>query len=301
MSETPARPGGGAGPAHDPSERGARGELNDDRYVGAQDLTDWRTRIGRDTASIVHRLARRIGPYLALIVILVVGLVVILALSKLTAEIYEAVRENDDVAALDGPALSFALSIRTPFWEQAVTYYTDLAGQVGMPVIAVIAIVVFVVKRRSWTPVILIVAAGTGSLLMTLAGKRLVGRTRPPLIDAVPPYEYTASFPSGHSLNALVVIGIVAYLLILRRHSVTARVAIIVTAVVLAASIGLSRVYLGHHWLTDVLAGWTLGIAWLALVITAHRLYLTARHRGPDSTRAPRAGGGSDAAAVGAD
>lgn len=98
-----------------------------------------------------------------------------------------------------------------------VTVFTDIAGTIGMPVIAVVAMVVLGIKRRSWTPVVLIIAAGAGSLLMTIAGKELIQRQRPPLIDAVPPFEYSPSFPSRHTLNAVAVVGIIAYLLVLRR------------------------------------------------------------------------------------
>jgi undecaprenyl-diphosphatase len=136
------------------------------------------------------------------------------------------------------------------------------------------------VRRRSWTPVILVAAAAFGSLLMTIAGKEAIGRLRPPLEAAVPPFESSPSFPSGHSLNAIVIAGVVAYLLVLRRsHHRRAPVLTVVLAAAFALTMGLSRVYLGHHWLTDVIVAWTLGLAWLAVVITTHRLLLTVRSR----------------------
>ena len=108
----------------------------------------------------------------------------------------------------------------------------------------------------------------------------LVGRARPPLSAAIPPYESSPSFPSGHTLNSTVIASLVAYLLCLHLTSILARILTVVLAIAWFVAMGLSRVFLGHHWLTDVIAGWTLGLAWVAVVIGAHQLVLHVRaHR----------------------
>lgn len=252
---------------------------DDDRFVGDRDLTRWPTPAGQAAARLAQVSSARLGSSTTLLIILVVGLVAVTALTVAAAQVYDAVTDRDGVAGLDHPLLDFALSLRSPGLDSALTGYTDVAGPIGMPVIAIGLLLLLSIRRRSWTPVILILAAGIGSLAMTIAGKDLIGRHRPPLSDAVPPYEYSPSFPSGHTLNAIVIAGIVAYLILLRQHSRRVRVVTVIVASVFALTIGLSRVYLGHHWFTDVLAGWLLGAAWLAIVITAHRLFLTMRRR----------------------
>jgi membrane-associated phospholipid phosphatase len=257
-----------------------------DRFAAGRDLTRWTTPPGRMLARWTHHLSVRLGPHAALVIPLTVGAVLALLLTIGSAGIYDAVTESDGVSTLDHPLLNAAEGLRSPTLNTLVTAYTNIGGPVGMPILSVGFMLFLAVYRRSWTPVVLIVAAAAGSLLMTIVGKQFIGRTRPPRTDAVPPYEYSASFPSGHSLNALVIAGIIAYLLLLRQHSHRAGVITILAAAVFAFSMGLSRVYLGHHWFTDVLVAWTLGAAWLALVITAHRLYLTAQHR--TTTQTPR-------------
>ncbi len=248
-----------------------------DQYVGPRDLTRWESPIGRFLVRCVRPLARWAGPHGALLLLIGIGGGIAAALTAVSAEVYEAVVESDGVAALDRPALDLAVSLRQDWLNAFITGYTNIGGPIGMPILAVSIMVLLAVRRRSWAPVILLPAAAFGSLLMTVAGKDAIGRLRPPIELAVPPYESSPSFPSGHSLNALVIAGIVAYLLVLRQHRKRTRALTIVLAVLFAVTMGLSRVYLGHHWLTDVLVAWTLGIAWLAVVITVHRLFLTFR------------------------
>jgi len=259
---------------------GDAAEVRQDTRVGGFDLTSWLTPPGRWVAGRFTAVGRRLGAQPVLLLTLVVGIGVAFLMSFLVGRVYDAVTERDGIAALDVPILQLGIGLRSPALESVAAGTAYLFGPVGMPILAVAALLVLSVRRRSWTPTILIAAAGLGSLLMTIAGKDIIGRSRPLLSQAVPPYESSPSFPSGHTLNATVIAGAVAYLLWLRRHTIAARVATIVVPVLIALEVGLTRVLLGAHWFTDVLAGWLLGAAWLALVVTAHRLYLTARRNG---------------------
>ena len=263
-----------------PTDPHAPEEVRADGRVGHVELTSWATPIGRRVASFFTAIGHRIGAHPALALTLAVGIGVAFLFAFLVARVYDAVTDEDGISALDVPALHAAMGLRSPGLNAFAADVAYLFGPVGMPVMALLAMLLLALRRRSWTPVILIAAAGIGSLLMTIAGKDIIGRHRPSLADAVPPYEYSPSFPSGHTLNATVIAGVVGYLLWLRRHTIAAKVACIVAPILIAIVVGLTRVLLGAHWFTDVLAGWLLGAFWLALVVTAHRLYLTARQRG---------------------
>jgi membrane-associated phospholipid phosphatase len=256
--------------------------------IGSRDLTHWRTAVGRRLASWVVRrtvgVARWSAAHVVLVVTALVGGAVAVALTAAAAEVYDAVTESDGIAGLDQPVLDQAIAWRSPGVNDAVTLFTDIGGPVAMPIVAAVLILLMTWRWRSRTPLVLMVIAAIGSLAMTTTGKALIGRTRPPLSEAVPPYETSPSFPSGHTLNATVITAIVVYLLLRRLDSARARAATVVAGAVFVATMGLSRVFLGHHWLTDVVAGWALGLGWAAVVITAHRLFLTVRRADPPAS-----------------
>lgn len=261
----------------------------EDERIGDRDLADWRTDVGRFVlrwavrgAVVVGRLGRWSIANLALVLTVVVGLAVVWGFAATSAEVYENVVDRDGISVVDQPVLDWSVAARTPMSERLATDFTDLGGTIGMPVIAVVVTVGLALLWRGWTPVVLMLIATAGSLAMTLTGKDLAGRARPPRSLTVPPYETSASFPSGHTLNATVVLGLTAYLLViwLRRKRWRAVVVVLLGAFVMA--MGLSRVYLGHHWLTDVVAGWAIGLGWLACVVTGHRVRLTLQRRRVD-------------------
>ncbi|MFW5472034.1 phosphatase PAP2 family protein [Knoellia sp. CPCC 206450] len=270
----------------------------EDERIGERDLADWRTDTGRFVlrwtargAAEIARVGRWSIANLALVLTVGIGLAVVWGFAATSAEVYENVVDRDGISVVDQPVLDWSVAARTPRTERLATDFTDLGGTIGMPVIAVVATVGLALLWRAWTPVVLMLIGAGGSLVMTLTGKDLAGRARPPQSLAVPPYETSASFPSGHTLNATVVLGLTAYLLAIWLRRKRWRTGVVVLLGVFVVAMGLSRVYLGHHWLTDVVAGWAIGLGWLACVVTGHRVRLTLQRprtggqgREPDTT-----------------
>jgi undecaprenyl-diphosphatase len=134
--------------------------------------------------------------------------------------------------------------------------------------------------RRRWRLAAYLVATGAGALVLDPVLKVLVGRLRP-VVEHPVAHAPGNSFPSGHSLGSLVCYGAL-FLVFLPAARGRWRTWFAIVTAVLVAAIGISRTLLGVHYISDVIGGWAVGIAWLGL--TTFAFELTRRAAGlPDS------------------
>ncbi len=227
----------------------------------------------------MHRqVAQQFGARTASTIGLVAGGLVVAATTAAAITVYDSVTGRFGVQRLDGPALKLGKRLRSPGVNSAASAIAYGFGPVGMPLLTLATGAALALRARKATPLAFVTAAGGGSLAMTLLGKRIVHRNRPPRRDAAPPYEHSPSFPSGHTINAASVGAVVAYLLVLQQRRRGGEIAVTAGAGATIAAVGASRVLLGAHWFTDVVMGWTTGLGWATAVITAHRLHLATDH-----------------------
>lgn len=137
--------------------------------------------------------------------------------------------------------------------------------RVWTPVLTALAVWLF--WRRQPRLALFVAVTAIGSSLINNLVKRLVDRARPILPQPVS-VAHGFGFPSGHAQSAVVGYGILLVIFLPMVHG-TARVVAVCGAVLMIAAIGFSRIALGVHYLSDVLAGYVLGAAWLAAMIAA--------------------------------
>lgn len=161
-----------------------------------------------------------------------------------------AMREPENIHVPEGPA----------WLKQAMVDVTALGGETVLTLI-VVATAGFLAIRRHWLTLWLVLGGTiSGSWAVGLI-KSTVARPRPALIDHLVEV-WSASFPSGHAANSAIIYLTVTLLLMQIVDSRTARWYMISVAALLVTMIGVSRVYLGVHWPSDVLAGWSFGTLW---------------------------------------
>jgi undecaprenyl-diphosphatase len=157
-----------------------------------------------------------------------------------------------------------------PLLVSSLKLATSLGGSpASWVVLSTLAAVLLI--RRQWRLACFVAVTGLGAAILSPAVKELVGRLRPMVetpVASAPGY----SFPSGHALGSLVTYGVLllVFLPVLPRHI---RRPVTATIAVLVVLIGFTRLALGVHFLSDVIAGWLLGVGWLAVTTVAFRTW----------------------------
>jgi len=148
-----------------------------------------------------------------------------------------------------------------PMWFEGTVRDVTALGSAAVITIVLVAVIGFVAIRRQYHALGLIIVSVAGGGLINLLLKHFFARPRPDLVEPLM-RETSASFPSGHSLLSAVVYLTLGALLTRLVQPKRLKLYIITTALFLSFIVGLSRVYLGVHYPTDVLAGWTVGLVW---------------------------------------
>jgi undecaprenyl-diphosphatase len=160
-------------------------------------------------------------------------------------------------------ARAFAAT-RTPTGTALFAAYTHLGDTLVASVITLVAAGFLWMRGRRDAAVFVFGATLTAALLNT-ALKEIVLRTRPPAMLAAVPLPHSASFPSGHAVAGFVLFGTLAVVAVRELGPGFRGLGLAAALAVVGVLIGFSRLYLGVHWGTDVLGGWLLGTAWVAL------------------------------------
>lgn len=212
----------------------------------------------RRTAPGVAELLLTSGALLAVLAAVILGLA-------------DGAVEHNGLASIDPVIWEWAVTHRTPALTAVAKIITEVGSTLAMGVIATVTVVALWIRgRRGNAALVAVVSAGAG-MLVTI-GKATVGRQRPPeefrLVT-----ETNESFPSGHALASAAIVGVLLVVFVPMIRSTAWRATAIGGGVLFVVAIGWSRIYLGVHWATDVIAGWLTGLAWLLLCVTVREVW----------------------------
>ncbi len=204
----------------------------------------------RDAADACGSLARRHGWKLVLLFIGV--LLPMWAFMELADEVHEA-----EAIPFDEPILLFAHAMAGEGFDRVFLFFSQIGYARGVAPVDIGVVLVALALRR-WREGLFAAVATGGSGLLNIATKQLFARERPSLWESIAP-ETSYSFPSGHAMGSMTL----ALVLVLLAWPTRARWWVVAAMTVFVPMVGLSRVYLGVHYPSDILAGWAAASIWV--------------------------------------
>jgi undecaprenyl-diphosphatase len=248
-------------------------------------------RIGRRVAEgITHRgyLERwlsflperllRLKPYGALILIVLAGSGAAYLAGDLFFDLAEELQsESETMLRIDRSVRDWTHNNRydtlTPFYLTV----SIVTNPVGLTILLLAGIAVALLRTRWSLAIYMALTSAIGGLLNRWL-KHLFGRERPDLVMALSDAAHE-SFPSGHAMGSVIVLGALAYGSVRLTSSWNWRSLWVAIAIVSIFAVALSRIYLGVHWISDIAAGFAAGSAWLVTSIVAFESYRQVRDR----------------------
>ncbi len=220
----------------------------------------------------------QLRPYFTLRII--AGLVVCIVSLLVFGKLVDGVSENESIVLFD-VALANALHSVATAGSTSFFLFISLFGGTILFGWSVLVGLLFAVKKQWLGLVMWLIAIGGGQVLNLLL-KSFFARPRPtfaaPLV-----IEQFYSFPSGHAMMSFIAYGMLAYILFVMIRNNYARIIVILAALVIIGLIGISRIALGVHYFSDVIAGYAVGSLWIISCVSAWR-YVQQRREGDSHT-----------------
>lgn len=169
-----------------------------------------------------------------------------------------------------------AMATKAPAPIVEIMTFGFFLGKEVIELIGAILVIYFLYKRF-WPELGMVLIGWSGGALLWILITRYFDRVRPEAQIGIVVHE--PSFPSGHTMQTALCFGLLAYFLVPRMPSLFWKWVIVIVAILTSLFIGFSRLFEGGHYLTDLIAGYALGIAWAALVYTVLETFVVRRRQ----------------------
>lgn len=192
-------------------------------------------------------------------------LLIIAALNLLLfLKILDSVIEQGRVTLFDTQIANLILTIRTPLLNDVMIFITQFGNSLIVAIVS-IALIIGLLMEKKFKYIILFILVELIDMIFVLATKAIIGRERPQPIYALIS-ENNFSFPSGHALFAVCYYGLALFFLVKVIHNRTLKYITGICGIIFITLIGFSRIYLGVHWTSDVIASIAMGVCWLSVI-----------------------------------